>query len=79
MKYSPLRSRRNAVNPAISSNSDHVPSAGSGKIYCFYASDYIRLVLELLKKNPYILLDRIPNYKNNKIPFDGITYSRENF
>jgi aminoglycoside 3-N-acetyltransferase len=52
---------------------------GSGKIYCFYASDYIRLVLELLKKNPYILLDRIPNYKNNKIPFDGITYSRENF
>jgi len=50
---------------------------GSGKIYCFYASKYLKLVLQLLKKNPYVMLDRIPKYKKNKIPFDGKTISNE--
>ena len=50
---------------------------GSGKVYCLYANDYIKTALKLLKKNPYVLLDQIPNYKKNRIPFDGITFSKE--
>jgi|TARA_B110000116_G_C16687620_1_gene513717 aminoglycoside 3-N-acetyltransferase len=50
---------------------------GSGKVYCFYANDYLKTVLKLLKKNPHILLDRVPNYKKNKIPYDGKTFFKE--
>lgn len=52
-------------------------TVGGGLIHCVRSSDYCGVVTELLKGDPFALLQYPPNFRLGVIPYDGITEDRD--
>lgn len=50
---------------------------GAGQVSRVPAKEYCQAVLELLKEDPYALLEKPPPFVKGSIPFDGITAHRD--
>jgi len=50
---------------------------GGGIIHCVLSSDYCDVVTELLRSDPFALLQCPPNFRLGEIPYDGFTEDRD--
>ena len=69
--HPPLHSVKDSINMRGAIDGAHTKNLflknKRNNFFLFSCLESTIIDLKLLKKNPYILLDRIPNYKNNKI------------
>jgi aminoglycoside N3'-acetyltransferase len=64
-------------NELIKAKCVHSVSLGEGKIHRILAKDYCRVLLNLLKKDPYALWEKPVIFKKGEKPYDGITRGKD--
>jgi aminoglycoside 3-N-acetyltransferase len=50
---------------------------GDGQIHRISAEDFCKVGLSLLRNDPFVFLESMPNFEKGKIPYDGVTADRD--